>query len=137
MTDLASLRAALAANLATLEDVQVSAYALSEPVPPAIQIIPDDLTYDLAMSRGLDLWRFKVQALVAFTADIGSQMLLDGMLAPTGSGSVKTALESDTTLGGLADNVHVRNASGYRLLERAGGGQLIVVEFAVEVHVSN
>lgn len=137
MTDVAALRTALAANLEAIDGVQVSPYALSDPTPPGIQILPADVDYDLAFGRGADLWRFTVQPFVNFSSDVGSQIFLDELLNPTGPRSVKTAIESDRTLGGIADNVWAKRVSGYRLLDRPGGTQLIMVEFSVEVLVSN
>lgn len=131
------LRAALAANLAaSLTDMQVSAYALAQPTAPGVHILPGEIVYHGAMSNGAERYAFIVQAFADFSADIGAQARLDELLAPTGSQSVKAALESDGSLGGLAYAVVVTGASGYRLVERAGGGQLIAVDFRVDVHVS-
>jgi hypothetical protein len=133
VTTLATLRAALAANLrASISNVQVSEYALSQPTPPGVQIIPGEVQYDLAMQRGYDIWTFQVQAFVDFSADVGSQVVLDALID-----QIKTAIESDKTLGGAAFGVQIRTGSGYRMLDRAGGGQLLVFEFPVLVHFSN
>jgi hypothetical protein len=137
VTTLAQLRTGLADNLATIKGVQVSPYALAQPIPPGIQILPGEVDFRGAFARGFDLWRFQVQAYVAYSADTGSQVLLDELLNPTGARSVKTALESDPTLGGVAFGVFVPTASGYRLVDRADGSQMILVDFSVEVSVEN
>lgn len=137
MTDVAALREGLRANLSAIRGVQVSAYATSQPTPPGVQILPPAVEYDLAMARGLDRWTFIVQAFVSFSTDSGSQKLLDELLAPTGERSVKTALESDKTLGGAADGMQVTGADRPALVDRAGGGQLMLSEFTVVVHTSN
>jgi hypothetical protein len=134
---LSQIRAGLAANLAAnlpANTVQVSGYMLANPTPPCIHLYPDgDLEYDLAMRRGLDKWRFTVQAFVTFTADIGSQVLLDGFLNPSGSTSVKQALEADSSLGGLVADVNVVKMSGYQVYIRDGMGPLLGAEWAVEI----
>lgn len=137
MSDVATLRAALAANLRAITDVQVSAYALAAPTPPGIQIQLGETQFDRTFHRGLDVRQFIVQAFVDFSSEEAPQRLLDELLAPTGTRSVKTALESDKTLGGTADGLHVKTASRPQLVERAQGGQMLFVEFTVEVHVSN
>lgn len=117
---IATVRAGLAANLSRIADVQVSAYVLSEPTPPTLQIRSGEITYDRAMGRGLDEATMIVQALVAFSSDGGSQAQLDGLMAPNGATSVKAAVESDLTLGGACDQVHVVSCSGTQLATIAG-----------------
>lgn len=109
------IRAGLAANLATITNTQVTAYILANPMPPAIMVAPGETQYDQAFNRGHDLWTFTVQVLVGAAADQGAQATLDAYLAPSGSGSIKTAIESDQTLGGKVLNLQVTQCSGYRL----------------------
>lgn len=47
--------------------------------------------------------------------DQEGQALLDGFLTKSGAASVKAALESDQTLGGIAKSVFAHNVDGYRL----------------------
>lgn len=122
---IATIRAGLAANLSRIVDVQVSPYVLSEPTPPTIQIRSGDVTYDRAMNRGWDEVTMIVQALVPFSSDGGSQAALDAMMAPNGSTSVKAAVESDLTLGGACDQVHVVSCSGTQLATIAGVAVLL------------
>ena len=127
----------MAASLSTIQDVQVNAYALAQPTPPGIQILPPAVTYDQAMHRGMDTWVFIVQGFVAMTTDIGSQVLLDQMCAPTGASSVKHALESDVTLGGDVFSVHVLNQSPGRVVDFANGtSPMMLVEWQVEVRAT-
>jgi len=125
MATITQIREGLAANLAALNGFQVSAYTLSNPTPPAIQVLPGEITYDLAMHRGLDEVVMLVQAFVALSSDIGSQKRLDELLDPTGADSLKTAVESDKTLGGLVGSVHVTDATGYRTAQGANGPILL------------
>jgi hypothetical protein len=112
------IREGLAANLAALGrtvGLQVSAYMLSAPTPPWIDIFPEPVKYDLAFGRGLDEWQYAVRAFVGLNSDVGAQQKLDTMLEPAGANSVKQAVESDITLGGTVSSVHVTEASGSRL----------------------
>lgn len=131
---LEGIRFALAANLGTIiPEVQVSPYVLSEPTPPTIQVVlPGAITYDLAMRRGGDQIFATVQAVVSFTSDIGSQVFLDALLAPSGVSSVKTALEADDTLGGHAEDLHVTGATG-PVQATVGSGPVLLAEWAVTI----
>jgi hypothetical protein len=133
MTSLAAVRAGLAANLDAIPDIQVSAYMLSNPTPPAIEIHPSQTDYDLALKRGLDRWRFTVRAFVGLTSDIGAQKRLDRMLASSGSESVKAAVESNPSLSGVIEDLRVINASGYRQYLREGASAVLGAEWEVEV----
>lgn len=137
MAILTDIREGLAANLSTLPDVQISPHPLSNPTPPAIEISRrEPLEYDRAFGRGLDRWELTVRALIAFTTDLGAQRKLDELLDPTGLTSVKTLIESDPTLGGVADDLHVPRVGGEQLFER-NNTAYIGCEWSVLVFVSN
>lgn len=133
---LAEIREGIAANLAVLTGCQVSAYMLSNPTPPTIHVYPTDVEYDLAMGRGLDKWKLTVQAFVGLSTDIGAQAKLDEFLAPSGSQSVKAAIEADRTLGGSVADATAVSCTGYRVYVREGGGPVLGAEWLVEVRVS-
>jgi hypothetical protein len=147
MTDLAAIRTGLAANLASIAGNQISSYMLANPTPPAIHVYPADITYDLAMGRGLDEWIFTVQAFVAVVGDIGAQKTLDAYLAPSGSQSVKAAIEADLLLTkrlrddgsvqtgqpAAASDVQVVSCTGYRVYAMEGRPPVLGAEWHVEV----
>ncbi|MFI1001989.1 hypothetical protein ACIP10_15345 [Streptomyces galbus] len=92
--------------------------------------------YDKAMGRGLDEITFTSRVLVARTDDAFAQKALDGMLAGAGPASLKQAIEAargapgELALGGLAHDLHVTRAQGYRWYEHAGatyvGAELMI-----------
>lgn len=133
---LTQIREGLAANLAAIDGCQVSAYMLSNPTPPTVHVYPGDIDYDLAMHRGLDKWTLTVQAFVGMVSDQGAQVKLDAFLAPSGATSVKAAVESDKTLGGLVSDLQVVSCSGYRVYARESGGPVLGAEWTVEVLAS-
>lgn len=135
---LEQIRVALAANLTTLSgapaNVQVSAYMLGNPQPPTLQVMgPDTIQYDQAMRRGLDYWTLIVQGFVGAIADIGAQVNLDQWLAPSGSLSVKTAIESDRTLGGHVQDLTVTDSTGYKVFQLDSTSQVLGAEWTVLV----
>jgi hypothetical protein len=132
MASMKNMREGLAANLGAIPGMQVSAYMLSNPTPPAAHVLPAEITYDTAMRRGQDVWFFTVQVFVSLTTDIGAQKLLDKMLASSGSDSVKAAVESDRTLGGACDDLRVVSMGGYEIFV-LGERQLLGATWRVEV----
>lgn len=136
MPELSVIREGLAANLAALKGVQVSAYMLANPTPPACHVVPGETNYDTAMGRGADQWILRIQAFVAHSGDIGSQKLLDRMLASSGAQSVKAAVESDKTLGGMVDDLRVRRTGGYQTYIREGAPNVLGAEWEVEIIAS-
>jgi hypothetical protein len=116
VADLADIRAGLAANLAAValvEDCQISPYMLDNPSPPTLMVVgPDVVDFDLAMHRGLDHWTIVVQGFAGSPVDKGRQLRLDKWLE--GPASVKDAIESDVTLGGIVPGVRVVRIEAYR-----------------------
>lgn len=133
---LTQIREALAANLAALPGIQVSAYMLANPTPPAIHLYPAGVEYDYSFRRGYDTWTLTVQAFVGLSSDIGAQQKLDSYLAPSGQLSLKQIAETDRTLGGIVESVRVVAASGYHTYIREGGGSVLGAEWQVEIFAS-
>lgn len=107
---LATIRAGLAANLATISGLRVSAEIPDNPSPPIAVIMLQNVNYDLAMHKGATTYNFQVVVLVGRVAEREAQRRLDEYISP-GSASVKSAIESDRTLGGSAFDVRVTDMS--------------------------
>lgn len=135
MADLTEIRVALAACFSSLEsEVQVSAYMLDAPTPPAIFIYPSEIDYDLTAQRGFDQWTLTIQAVVQHSLDKAGQVNLDAFLAPSGPRSVKALVEADRQLGGTVDSVRVVSCSGYRKYLSEGQNPILLgAEWSVEV----
>jgi hypothetical protein len=132
------IRAGLRANIkANIPNLQVSSYVLANPTPPGVHIYPGETRFDLAMNRGLDEVDFIVQAFVAHTGDQGSQSYLDDLRDPTGDRSIKAAVESDLTLGGVAEDLRVVSLTEYRMLVTADNRALITTDWLVTVYVDS
>ena len=97
-------------------------------VPDAISALPLfapaelEITYDQAFGAGALTVIVYTCALFVSRGDTNSaRVALTGFLAPTGSGSIKAALESDRTLAGVAKTLRVESVRGaYRLYQVAG-----------------
>lgn len=118
---------------AAVPGIQASPYTLANPTPPAAHVMRGEIVYDQAMQGGLHDMTMRVQAFVALTTDIGAQMLLDQFLSPDGDNSIKAAIEADTSLGGIVQDLHVTSASGEQTYIRDQGGPVLGSEWTVRV----
>jgi len=134
MATVAALRSGLNTRLATISNVQTSAYMLSAPTPPYLEVAAvEEIEYDGAMGRGLDTYRFIVRGYAGLVSDRGAQVKLDEFLASTGSTSVKAAIEGDRTLGGACSDLQVERVDGYQVYAAEGRGPFLGAEWTVRV----
>ena len=104
------VREGLKNNLQEIDGLRVYDLVPDVIVPPCAIIGQLDLTFDLNNARGLDQASVDIFVLVQRFSERTGQDKLDLLLAGSGSGSIKTALESDRTLGGLVDTLRVISA---------------------------
>jgi len=109
-----ALRAGLATNLATITGLRANAIQPDNPTPPQAIIFPTSITFDRTFKRGLDEYAFTITLIAGRQDARNGQAVMDGFCAPTGTGSIKTAIESDKTLGGACQTLHVTELSAYR-----------------------
>ena len=102
-----SMRAGLATNLATIAGLRTSDYVPDDPKPPVAVVMPPTIKFDLSFGRGLDEYEYVVTVIVGRQSERAAQRLLDSLCAPTGVGSVKTAIESNRTLAGQCQDLRV------------------------------
>ena len=108
-----ALRAGLATNLATITGLRANAIQPDNPTPPQAIIFPTSITFDRTFKRGLDQYAFTITLIAGRQDARNGQAVMDGYCAPTGTGSIKTAIESDRTLGGACQSLHVTELSAY------------------------
>jgi hypothetical protein len=107
------IREALAHNIrSNIGGMQVTSYVQEQVTPPSADIRRGPVDYDQAMQGGVTHWIMLVRVYVSGATDKGSQAKLDSYLDPEGSNSMKAAIESDRTLGGLISDLHVTTATG-------------------------
>ena len=110
MINITGVRDALKANLQTITNMRVYDTIPDVVVPPCAIVGQLDFTFDIDNARGLDQASVDIFVLVQRFSERTGQDKLDLFLAGSGSGSIKTALESDRTLGGLVDTLRVISA---------------------------
>jgi len=134
LSQISDIKDALAANLKTgVSGVQVLGYVRDQVTPPAADIRRGTLDYDQALNGGVTHLTMLIRVFVAGVTDKGSQQRLDAYLAPAGDESVKAAIESDTTLGGLIQDLHVTQATGEQTYTMNDNTQMIGSEWTVEL----
>lgn len=136
---LAQIRAGLKANLDAVytDPWTVNSYMPTSPNPPAIDIQPAhpvSIEYDNTMGRHGDYLYVIVRAITQTGTDADWQTLLDTLMDPTSSTSIKAAIEADKTLGGVVSWARVTRCSGYHSYSVKGALEPVMgLEFTVEV----
>lgn len=133
MPSISEIRTGLATNLATISGLRTSAFVPDEPKPPIAVIFPENILFDTAFARGLDTYTFTVQVIVSKISDRNAQSTLDSYCNATGDSSVKAAIESDRTLGGLIQDLRVTEARDYRAAT-INENTYLTVTFSVTVY---
>lgn len=113
MASLSELRDGIAANLSTITGLRVSAFVPDNINPPLAIITPQNIEYHKSFQNGLNTYNFIVSVFVGRVSERVAQNTLDAYCAPTGSSSIKSAIESDRTLQGRAFDLVVSDMRNY------------------------
>ncbi len=70
-----------------------------------------NMNYDFTLNRGFDSATCQIIVVVGRMSERSGQERLDGLLASSGSTSIKTAIEADKTLSGAVQTLRVVSAS--------------------------
>jgi hypothetical protein len=134
MATLSELRAGIATNLATIPGLRTSPTVPDSVNPPLAVVMPNSINYDTAFARtGGDEYEFLVLVIVGRVDERSAQNRLDGYCTSSGTGSVKTAIEKDKTLGGKAFDCRVTNLRNYNQLN-VGDVTYLSAEWVVQVY---
>ena len=133
MASLSSIRSGIATNLGNISTLTVFGFVPDSIEPPtAVVGVVDNIEYDTSMSRGADTYSIPVFLYVSRVDAQDAQDTLDAFLASSGSSSVKTQIESDVTLGGVANSARVVEADNYGVYS-INNIDYLGCEFTVEV----
>jgi len=103
---LADIREGMGSNLESIAGIRVYEEMPDSPAMPCALIQLQDVTYDVTFQRGMTNYTFLVHLVVVRTTERRAQRKLD-LFIDNGAKSVKTAIESDATLGGAAFDCRV------------------------------
>ena len=129
---LALIRAGLAANLATIPGLRVSAEIPDNPSPPIAIIMLQSVNYDAAMHRGATTYNMQVTVLVGRVAERDAQRKLD-QYTDAGARIIKSAVESDRQLNGAAFDVRLSSLDSFGALS-LGEQTYLAAEYSVQVY---
>lgn len=133
MPTIAEIKNGLATNLATITGLRTSGTIPEQINPPVAIITFNTVEYDSTFGRGMDMYSFTVTVIVSRADARNAQNLLDVYCAPTGTSSIKTAIELDRSLGSKANDLRVTSLSSYGNLT-IGETNYFAAEFAVTVY---
>lgn len=133
MPGLSEIRTAMGTALGSVSGLRVRELIPPLVTPPMAVVQPQQIEYDLNAQNGLHLYTFTVTVFVVKADDRAAQLKVDPYVAPTGSGSVKAALEADRTLGGVVNTLRVTNVNNYSSAD-ANDVLYLAVDFEVEVY---
>lgn len=126
-----TVRTQLAARLKTITGMRAYSYVPEKVEPPTAIISVGSGTYDETFADAMTV-EFGVLLLVSRSDTRTQQTRLNDYITPTGTYSVKAAVEADVTLSGSASSAVVVGWSEPQTYEIANVGYL-GVEFTVEV----
>lgn len=124
----ASIRAGLAARLATVTGLRSSAYYPDQINPPMGIVDTYTTTFDLTFGRGSDDTTWVVLVVVERQHERSAQAALDTYVP-----LVKAAIEADKSLGGAASSLQVLSVSVGEPLINDDSTTFLAARFAVRV----
>lgn len=111
MADITNIRQGIATNIATVPGLRTSAEIPDSPNPPMAVVNLDSIDYHNAMKDGLTTYNFTVTVIVGRAAEREMQRKLDAYCQPSGTQSVKRAIESNRSLSGEVYDLIVVNSN--------------------------
>jgi hypothetical protein len=133
VTTVSQIKAGLAANLATVSGLRAYSYQPDNVNTPFAWPLLESIQYNGAMGGGLITHQFTVSVVVGRSAERTAQTLLDGYLSYKGATSIRQAIESDRTLGGVVQDLIVESANNISTLE-ANDTTYLAIDFVVTVY---
>ncbi len=131
MASITAIRSGLSANLLAA-GIRSSATIPDLVNPPFAIIAPSGVSYHRAFNNALSEYTFTITLIVGRASERSAQNLLDSYCSATGSSSIRLAVESDQTLGGVAYSTVVTEARNYGSVV-LGETTYLAVEFNVAV----
>jgi len=113
MASLAAIRDGIATNLATISGLRTTGHIPGQVNPPYAIITPDSIDYHKAFANGVNSYNFTITVVVGQADSRTAQATLDAYCSPTGSSSIKSAVESNRTLSGIAYDLMVSDMRNY------------------------
>jgi hypothetical protein len=109
-----SVKRAIAESASAVPGLNTYRFAPPKAQVPCLYVGEVDVDYDQTFGGDAELV-VTCYVLTSMSDSEAGQELLDDLLSPDGSLSVKKAIEADPALGGACDDLHIATARGYRM----------------------
>ena len=129
---ISDIRDGLATNLATISGLRTAADLPDNPSPPIAVVQLNNVSYDQAFQNGMVIYTFTITVIVGRVSERTAQARLNAY-ASTGTGGIKTAVQSDKTLGGFAFDVRLQEMTSLGAIT-LGEQQYLAAEFSAVVY---
>jgi hypothetical protein len=123
----------LVAALRTIDGLRCYDRPADLTAAPAAFTLLEAVDYQNAFALGDPRMEITVTVIVARTSDRAAYERMSEYVAPTGSRSVRAAIESDRTLGGVCQTLIVQRADNIRSVSQ-GDAEYLAVDFGLTVH---
>ncbi len=132
MASITAIRSGLATNLATITGLRTGATIPDNVNPPYAIVSPSSVNYHKAFNNALSTYNFTITLVVDRVSERTAQNNLDAYCSPTGTSSIRAAIESDKTLGGVVYDTMVTGMRNYGSVT-IGETNYLAAEFDVAV----
>jgi len=124
---------ALMSSLSGISGLRTKTYQPDQPTPPIAYPVLQTVTYHRAFGGGDVVMEWDVRVLTGRWTDRTAHALLDNYLSYSGASSVRAALESDPTLGGVVQAMVVQTATNISSVSVAEQ-EFLEISIQVTVH---
>lgn len=132
MASITAIRSGLATNLGTITGLRSGATIPDNVNPPYAIIAPSSVDYHRAFNNALSTYNYTITLVVGRVSERTAQNNLDAYCSPTGSSSIRVAIESDKTLGGIVFDTIVTGMRNYGSVT-IGENTYLAAEFDIAV----
>jgi hypothetical protein len=134
MTNITGIRDGIETNLETITGLRGYSEIPENPSIPAAVVVLNNVNYDQAFQRGLTEMTFTVTVIVGRFNSRSTQQRLNDYASGSGDSSIKTAIQSDHTLGGNAVDVRVEQMTNIGAIDLNDGNNYLGMDFSVTVY---
>ena len=126
---------AIATKLATISGLRTYTYQPEQVTPPVAYPELTQVVYHRTMGKGTALTQMEwlIHVIVGRYTDRTAHDLLDQYLSATGAKSVRAAIESDDTLGGVVQAIILSTSADITSLT-SGDAEFLQIQFTLTVH---
>jgi len=132
VASITAIRSGLATNLGTITGLRSGPTIPDNVNPPYAIIAPSSVDYHRAFNNALSTYNFTITLVVGRVSERTAQNNLDAYCSPTGSSSIRVAIESDKTLGGVVFDTIVTGMRNYGSVT-IGENTYLAAEFDIAV----